>query len=244
MADEIARHGAGASLFSDWWAYKFEVFDAIPYAGALLRERGVLTSFNSDSDELARRLNFEAAKAVKYGGVPPTDALAFVTSNPAKQLGIFDRTGSLEPGKDADFVLWSGDPLSTSSLVQETWIDGKKYFDRPADLARRAALEAERTQLVGRAKRLLDAEKRKAREKAAEEALDPKEPEAPSSVGPSTAAPSPRPPAPVDRRPFRCGPPRSRKKKPRTLLHPLRLRGPRDEISNFRISNFEFGALS
>ena len=90
-----------------------------------MRERGVLVSFNSDSDELARRLNFEAAKAVKYGSVPPADALAFVTSNPAKQLGIADRVGSLEAGKDGDFVVWSGDPLSTSSMALETWIEGR-----------------------------------------------------------------------------------------------------------------------
>lgn len=177
VADEIAKHGAGASLFSDWWAYKFEVFDAIPYAGALLRERGVVVSFNSDSDELARRLNIEAAKAVKYGSVPPIEALAFVTSNPAKQLGIFQRVGSLESGKDGDFVLWSGDPLSASSIPLQTWIEGKKYFDRAADLAKRAALEKERVELVERAKRLLEAEKRRAREKGAEEALEPRTPE-------------------------------------------------------------------
>lgn len=156
VADEIAKHGAGASIFSDWWAYKFEVYDAIPYAGPLLHERGVVVSYNSDSDELARRLNTEAAKAVKYGGLKPTDALAFVTSNPAKQLGIFDRTGSLEPGKDADFVLWSEDPLSSSAVALETWIEGKKYFDRATDLARRPALEKERSDLVARAKKMLE----------------------------------------------------------------------------------------
>ena len=156
IADEIAKHGAGASIFSDWWAYKFEVYDAIPYAGPLLHERGVVVSYNSDSDELARRLNTEAAKAVKYGGMKPADALAFVTSNPAKQLGIFDRTGSLEPGKDADFVIWSEDPLSSSTVALETWIEGKKYFDRAADIARRPALDRERTDLVARAKNMLE----------------------------------------------------------------------------------------
>jgi imidazolonepropionase-like amidohydrolase len=159
VADEIARHGAGASTFSDWWAYKVEVYDAIPYNGALMRDRGVLVSFNSDSDELARRLNWEAAKAVRYGGVPPVDALAFVTINPARQLGIDKRVGSLEPGKDADFVVWSGDPLSSESIALETWIEGKKYFDRDADLARRAALDAERAQLTARAKAMLETEK-------------------------------------------------------------------------------------
>ena len=155
VADEIARHGAGASTFSDWWAYKFEVYDAIPYNGALMRERGVVVSFNSDSDELARRLNGEAAKAVKYGGVPPIDALAFVTINPAKQLGVEKRVGSLEPGKDGDFVIWNGDPLSAESVAQETWIEGRKYFDRAADLAKRPALEKERADLVAKAKALL-----------------------------------------------------------------------------------------
>lgn len=165
VADEIARHGAGASGFSDWWAYKYEVFDAIPYAFPLMRERGVNVSFNSDSDELARRLNLEAAKAVKYGGVPPADALAFVTSNPARQLGIANRVGSLEPGKDGDFVVWSGDPLSTSSLALETWIEGRKYFDREADLAGRASLEKERTELVAKAKVILEEAKESDKEK-------------------------------------------------------------------------------
>ncbi len=152
MADEIAAHGAGASSFSDWWAYKFEVYDAIPYNGALMRERGVLVTFNSDSDELARRLNLEAAKAVKYGGVPAEEALKFVTLNSAKQLGIEKRMGSLEVGKDADFVIWSGDPLSTSSVCRQTWIDGKKYFDREADLANRSLHAAEKADLIARAK--------------------------------------------------------------------------------------------
>jgi imidazolonepropionase-like amidohydrolase len=156
VADEIARHGAGASGFSDWWAYKYEVIDAIPYAFPLMRERGVVVSYNSDSNELARRLNFEASKAVKYGHEAPADALAFVTSNPAKQLGIAARVGSLEAGKDGDFVVWSGDPLDTSSMALETWIEGKKYFDRAADLAARPALDAERAALVERAKTKLE----------------------------------------------------------------------------------------
>jgi imidazolonepropionase-like amidohydrolase len=155
IADEMARHGAGGSSFSDWWAYKVEAYDAIPYSGALMRERGVLVSFNSDSGELARRLNLEASKAVKYGGVPPADALAFVTANAAKQLGVFDRIGSLEVGKDADLVLWSGDPLATSSIALQSWIEGKKYFDRTDDLARRPKLEQERGELVAKAKKHL-----------------------------------------------------------------------------------------
>ena len=165
VADEIARHGAGASGFSDWWGYKFEVYDAIPYAFPLMRERGVTVSYNSDSDELARRLNFEGSKAVKYGNLAPADALAFVTSNPAKQLGIADRVGSLEVGKDADFVVWSGDPLATSSMTLETWIDGKKYFDRAADLAARPAQDAETASLVAKAKAMLEDDKEKDKDK-------------------------------------------------------------------------------
>ncbi len=195
VADEIARHGAGASTFSDWWAYKPEAYDAIPYNGALMRERGVLVSFNSDSDELARRLNWEAAKAVRYGGVPPVEALAFVTSNPAKQLGIFHRVGSLEAGKDADFVLWSGDPLATSSIALQTWIEGRKYFDREADLARRPALEKERAELVLRARKMLESERRSAR--AGAEPVDAAPP--PAGIAPS-AAPT-RPPEEPEKKP-------------------------------------------
>jgi len=154
VADEIAKHGAGASCFADWWAYKFEVYDAIPYAGALMRERGVLVSFNSDSSDLARRLNTEASKAVKFGGVPEEEALKFVTINPAKQLGIDKRVGSLEPGKDADFVVWSGNPLDTRSVVLQTWIDGKKYFDRDEAAKHAAALRQEREELIVKAKKL------------------------------------------------------------------------------------------
>lgn len=152
IADELAAAGVGASTFSDWWAYKYEVIDAIPYNGAILVDRGVVTSFNSDSDELARRLNTEAAKAVRYGGVSEEEALKLVTLNPAIQLGIDGRVGSLEPGKDADFVIWSGHPLSTYSLAEETWIDGRKYFDRADDLARRDELAAEREALLVEAK--------------------------------------------------------------------------------------------
>lgn len=150
VAAEIARHGAHASGFSDWWAYKFEVVDAIPYNAAILHHQGALASFNSDSSELARRLNLEAAKAVRYGGVPEAEALNFVTLNPAKLLGIADRVGSLEPGKDADFVIWSGHPLSTYSVCEQTWVDGRKYFDLAADRAARPALEAERAALFAK----------------------------------------------------------------------------------------------
>jgi N-acetylglucosamine-6-phosphate deacetylase len=133
VADAMKRHGATGSSFSDWWAYKFEVIDAIPFNGALMHRAGVVVSFNSDDAELARHLNHEAAKAVKYGGVPADEALKFVTLNPAKQLRIDRQVGSLEKGKDADFVVWSGPPLSTLSRCEETWIEGRKYFDRTAD---------------------------------------------------------------------------------------------------------------
>ncbi len=150
VADAMARHGVGGSSFSDWWAYKYEVIDAIPYNGALLRNAGVVVSFNSDDAELARRLNLEAAKAVKYGGVPETEALKFVTFNAAKQLGIDRWVGSLEPGKDADLVVWSASPLSTHSRCEQTWIDGRKYFDRRDDADRRAQVVTRRAALVQR----------------------------------------------------------------------------------------------
>jgi imidazolonepropionase-like amidohydrolase len=148
VAEVIAKHGAGASTFSDWWAYKFEVYDAIPYNGALMEKVGVVTSFNSDSDELARRLNLEAAKAVKYGGLSEEEALKLVTINPAKQLKIDKYVGSLEPGKHADFVIWSGNPLSTYTICEQTWIDGRKYFDRNEDLKMREEIKKQRTFII------------------------------------------------------------------------------------------------
>jgi len=128
IAERIKEHGANASTFSDWWAYKYEVIDAIPYNGALMHAVGVNVSFNSDDDELSRRMNLEAAKAVKYGNLSPQEALNFVTINPAKQLGIDKWVGSLEPGKEADFVIWSGNPLSNYSRCEQTWINGIQYF--------------------------------------------------------------------------------------------------------------------
>ncbi|MGN6545445.1 MAG: amidohydrolase family protein [Aureliella sp.] len=133
IADAMAKHGATGSTFSDWWTYKFEVRDAIPFNGALMHRAGVIVSFNSDDNELGRHLNHEAAKAIKYGGVSPEEALKFVTLNPAKQLRIDQHVGSLAPGKHADFVIWSGSPLSTLSRCEQTWIDGRKYFDRDED---------------------------------------------------------------------------------------------------------------
>ncbi|MGE3308389.1 MAG: amidohydrolase family protein [Limisphaerales bacterium] len=153
VADEIARHGAGASAFADWWAFKFEVMDAIPYGPAILHERQVLVSINSDSSDHARRLNLEAAKAVKYGGTPEVEALKFVTLNPARQLGIDTRVGSLEPGKDADLVLWSGHPLDTRSVCLMTWVDGRLYFDRFREAERVRSLSEERDRLVAKARK-------------------------------------------------------------------------------------------
>ncbi len=133
VADAIAKHGGTASSFSDWWNYKFEVLDAIPFNGAIMHKQGIVVSFNSDDAELGRHMNHEAAKAIKYGGVEPMEALKFVTLNPAKQLRIDSKVGSLEVGKDADLSLWNGSPLSTLARCEQTWIDGRKYFDRGAD---------------------------------------------------------------------------------------------------------------
>jgi N-acetylglucosamine-6-phosphate deacetylase len=154
VADEIARHGAGGSCFTDWWGFKFEVYDAIPYAGSLMHARGVNVSFNSDSSELARRMYLEAAKAVKYGGTSEVEALKFVTLNPAKQLGVDKWVGSLEPGKDADFALWTKSPLAYDTVCEQTWIEGRKYFDRAVAAKRTETLAKERTDLIAKAKKL------------------------------------------------------------------------------------------
>lgn len=133
IAPELARHGAYTSVFSDWWAYKFEVYYSTAYNATILNENGVVNSINSDSDELIRHLNHEAAKVMHYGGTSPEDALKMITINPAKQLGIEDRVGSIEAGKDGDVAIWSGNPLSYKSICERTIIDGVTYFDREAD---------------------------------------------------------------------------------------------------------------
>jgi imidazolonepropionase-like amidohydrolase len=133
VARELARHGAGASTFSDWWAYKFEVYDAIPYNPAIMHEQGVLVAINSDDAEMGRRLAQEAGKSVGYSGISEEEALKFVTLNPARMLRVDHRVGSIEVGKDADIVLWSGPPLSTRSVVEQTYVDGRCYFDRARD---------------------------------------------------------------------------------------------------------------
>ena len=133
VADEMAKHGVGGSTFSDWWAYKVEAEDAIPYNAAIMHKRGVLVSINSDSAEHARRLNTEAAKSMHWGGLTEDEVLAFVTINPAKQLRIDSRVGSLEVGKDADVVIWNKHPLSTYAIVDRVYIDGEQYYDRLAE---------------------------------------------------------------------------------------------------------------
>lgn len=147
IAPEIARHGAGVSIFVDNWGYKIEAFDAIPYNAAILYKNGVSVSINSDSNERHRRLNLEAAKTMKYGDVPEEEALKMITLNPATQLGIGQRTGSIEVGKDADIVIWSAHPFSPYAHVERTMIEGETFFDRAQDLQNRAALAAERQTL-------------------------------------------------------------------------------------------------
>jgi imidazolonepropionase-like amidohydrolase len=148
VADKIKAHGANASTFSDWWAYKFEVNDAIPYNAALMQEQGVLVCLNSDDAEMGRRLNQEAGKAVKYGGVSEEEALKMVTLNPAKALHVDNKVGSIKVGKDADVVLWSEHPLSIYAKSLYTIVDGTVYFDREKDAERSKQVTAERTKLI------------------------------------------------------------------------------------------------
>jgi imidazolonepropionase-like amidohydrolase len=150
VAKEIAAHKTGGSTFSDWWAYKLEAFDAIPYNAALMASRGVIVSMNSDSDELARRLYLEAAKAMKYGGVTEEQALRMVTLNPAIQLGIDKHVGSIDVGKDADLVIFSQHPFSVYTVAEMTMIEGEIYFDRNEDLKQREGLKREKADLIKR----------------------------------------------------------------------------------------------
>ena len=152
VAKEIAAHGAGASTFSDWWAYKAEAYDAIPYNAAIMVRKGVLVSLNSDSAELMRHLNTEAAKAMKYGGLNETEALSLITINPAKQLGVDKRVGSIEPGKDADLALFDKHPLSNYAKVEKVFIDGQLYFDREKDMEERPGKEARKKALIDKEK--------------------------------------------------------------------------------------------
>ena len=166
VASEIKAHGAGASTFSDWWGYKIEAYDAIPYNAAVLTKKGVLTSLNSDDvggGDLSTRLNTEAGKTMKYGGLSEDEALALITINPAKQLGIDRYVGSIEAGKQADLVVYDKDPLSMYSKVERVFIDGIQYFDREADVAARSRKDAEKKGLM---------DKEKASEKANEKTGD------------------------------------------------------------------------
>jgi len=148
VADEIREHGAHASTFSDWWAYKVEAYEAIPYNAAIMTERGIVVSLNSDSDEEARHLNQEAAKTMKWGGMTEDQALAMITINPAIQLNLEDRVGSLEVGKDADLVIYDNYPLSSFAKVRTTFVDGEVVFDVDRDMEMRQQMAAERTRLL------------------------------------------------------------------------------------------------
>jgi len=147
VAPELAEHGAGAAVWSDWSSFKIEAYDGTIYNARLLSEAGVLTSLHSDNSQIASRMNWEAGKMV-YAGMEPEDALALVTINTAKILGLDEYVGSLEPGKDADFVIWNGDPLSTQTKAEQTWIDGRKYFDLETDAQLRQQIEDERSMLI------------------------------------------------------------------------------------------------
>jgi imidazolonepropionase-like amidohydrolase len=178
VADEIAASGAGASTFSDWWAFKVEAYDAIPYNAALMTRRGVLVSVNSDDAEEATHLNQEAAKSIKFGGLSHDEALKLVTLNPAIQLGIDRRVGSIDTGKDADLVIYNHDPLSDYAVVQKTLIDGRVYFDRQRDIADRPVREKEKQALLAKQKKSAEKkpEEKKPEEKKPEE--KPKPPQA------------------------------------------------------------------
>ena len=149
VADKMKEHGVGASTFSDWWAYKFEVNDAIPFNGPIMHNAGIVVAYNSDDAEMSRRLNQEAAKAVKYGNVSEEDAWKFVTLNPAKLLHIDDKVRSIKVGKDADIVLWSTNPLSIYAKVEKTLIEGIVYYDNKKDEENRVAIAKERNELIG-----------------------------------------------------------------------------------------------
>jgi len=149
VADKMAEHGVGGGTFSDWWAYKYEVNDAIPYNAAIMTSQGVTVAINSDDAEMSRRLNQEAGKTVKYGGMSEIEAWKMVTLNPAKLLHLDDRVGSIEEGKDADVVLWSDHPLSVYAKAEKTLIEGKVYFDLEKDKKLRESIKKERNQLIG-----------------------------------------------------------------------------------------------
>jgi imidazolonepropionase-like amidohydrolase len=149
VADKMKAHGVGASTFADWWAYKFEVNDAIPYNGPIMHNAGLVVAYNSDNAEMSRRLNQEAAKAVKYGNISEEEAWKFVTLNPAKLLHIDDKVGSIKVGKDADLVLWNNNPLSIYAKAEKTIIEGVVYYDAQKDTQHRLAIAKEKSELIG-----------------------------------------------------------------------------------------------
>jgi imidazolonepropionase-like amidohydrolase len=171
VADELVAAGVGASTFSDWWAYKVEAYDAIPYNAALMTHRGVVVSINSDDAEEATHLNQEAAKSIKFGGLTHDEALKMVTINPAMQLGIDKRVGTIDVGKDADLAIYNHDPLSAYAVVQKTLIDGRVYFDLQRDIAERSEREKEKKALMDKFK------------KASEKKSDDKKPDATVPIG-------------------------------------------------------------
>jgi imidazolonepropionase-like amidohydrolase len=148
VADKMAKHGAGASTFSDWWAYKYEVYEAIPQNAAMMHDQGITVAINSDDAEMARRLNQEAAKSVMYAGMEEQEAWKMVTLNPAKLLHVDDRVGSVKTGKDADLVLWNENPLSIYAKAEKTWVDGTLFFDRQQDLILQEDVQRERARLI------------------------------------------------------------------------------------------------
>ena len=148
VADKMKAHGAYASTFSDWWAYKAEVEDAIPYNAALMTDEGLTVAVNSDDPEQARHLNQEAAKTIKYGGMTEEQAFKMCTLNPATMLHIADRVGSIKVGKDADVVLWNANPLSVYATAQKTFVDGIEYYDRQRDSTTRIYIANERNRLI------------------------------------------------------------------------------------------------
>src|SRR4029077_18003607 len=184
VADELAAAGVGASTFSDWWAYKVEAYDAIPYNAALMTRRGVNVSINSDDAEEATHLNQEAAKSMKFGGLSHEEALKLVTLNPAMQLGIDKRVGSIDVGKDADLVISNHDPLSAYAVVQKTLIDGRVYFDRQRDIAERDAREKEKKALMEKEKKSEEKkpDAKKPEEKKPEEKKPEEKPKPPALV--------------------------------------------------------------
>jgi imidazolonepropionase-like amidohydrolase len=148
VADKMKAHGSAASTFSDWWGYKVEVIDAIPQNAYIMQKVGINVAINSDDAEMARRLNHEAAKSVKYANMDEQEALKMVTINPATMLHVSDRTGSIKVGKDADLVLWSDHPLSIYAVAEKTMVDGIFYFDREQDKLIREDVIKERNRLI------------------------------------------------------------------------------------------------